>query len=135
MRRLISSKKVKMFHATRANNLKEIQETNAIIPQKQQGAGLNFNDPTIVETGNFIGHTFFATTYEKAKEYAKSYLDDGEDAVILEFSLPESILEPDKSDCYECTTWKESAEEMQQVSVMGEVSLSYLDKIHYLNKK
>lgn len=127
---------ITVFHCTTIKSLKDITESGQITPQAGNGAGLSYNNPTLEESNNFKGYTFFATNIDKAEGYADAIQhNDNEPIVIIELKIPSSLLLPDDTDCYECRNWQESAEKIKQVKVEGPVSSSMIRKIHFYDAK
>lgn len=128
--RRLSKKQKTIYHTTTYDRWLNIQKDGYLIPQKSNGAGLTFDNATEEELEEYKGYLFFSTTIDEAKNYA-SYFDDR--VVILELAVPVDILLPDKSDCWNCDTWEESAEINQQVCIKGNLPITYVKKIHLLN--
>lgn len=130
MKRLV--KYITIYHTTTYDRWLKIKKDDYLIPQGSEGAGINFNNITEEEWKDYDGYLFFSTTLEEAKNYA-SYFDDK--VVILELFVPTHILLPDKSDCWDCETWEESAEKTEQVCIEGKLSTHYIKKIYPLNNR
>jgi hypothetical protein len=127
MNRLI--KKIKVYHTTSVNNFEKIKSEGFIQPQKGQGAGINYENPTREEISYFSNHVFLCTTLDKAISYVDYYKEENQ-AIILELEIDEDELLPDQSDCYDCENWIESAEKIQQVCVKGKISTQKISSIY-----
>jgi hypothetical protein len=122
-----SSRKTYVYHTTTYENWISIKKDKYLIPQGSNGAGMNFKDPIREDWRNFNDFLFFSTTIDEAKNYT-SYFD--KKWVIIKYLLPTDMLLPDKSDCFDCETWEESAKKTKQVCVRGKLSNQYIDKIY-----
>ncbi len=130
--RRLSVKQKTIYHTTTYDRWKKIKRDGYLVPQGSKGAGLTFDDATEEELDDYKGNLFFATTMREAKNYA-SYFH--ERVVILELVVPVDILLPDKSDCWDCDTWEESAEKTEQVCIKGNLPITHVEKIHLLNNR
>ncbi|MFD0587790.1 hypothetical protein ACFQZE_07230 [Paenibacillus sp. GCM10027627] len=127
-----------LYHATSIENFLSIVESNELIPQStsmSDWANINnidyyFNNNEYKfenHLENYIGYTFFATNQFSSQRYGIRASDKSAFNnlyVILTTQLPEDILLPDTNDTIDARAWEDSAKDVGQVKVLGNVKIN-----------
>lgn len=125
LRKLASMKT--LYHGTNLTALKQIIADGGIIPNKgEHGSGVSGLDGQSGE-----GLVFLATTLEQGEFYAGHAGNfDGEIPIVLELTQNENVLLPDNDDMPKATTWQESADALDQVTVAGKINISSIKNFY-----
>lgn len=141
MRRLTKqAANITLYHATSVDSFLSIASSGEIRPQEvimsdwsnEEYIDHYFDgdrDAYEEKLKNYQGYTFFASDRYTAQEYGARAANKSSISnmyVILVAELPEEILMPDLNDMPGAETWKESADEIGQVCVLGSVSFDQI---------
>lgn len=130
MKRLIKKAFGKtVYHGTNIERLKEITSMGQITPNEATGAGSNG-----ASSGVYDGYTFFATTINRAAEYAVHVgKKEGFVPVVLEIDIDEKALLPDDNDDPDAKVWQDSQDSMDQVKILGPIDTSYIRMVRFID--
>lgn len=125
---------MKLYHGTSFTSLNLITDSKKILPQKFRGADQSNDRLKSKNKTEYTGFTFLATTMDKAKYYSNYVSHMREHGsiyeVVIEVEVSEEKLLPDNDDLQQAKTWQESANENQQVKIMGEVPKDWITNVH-----
>lgn len=141
MKRLIKrASNQTLYHATSIDSFFSIMESGELRPQELQTSDwakkenidhyFDGNEEVYNQNmSNYVGYTFFATDQYSAQTYGNRAAGKSSFSnmyVIIKAELSEEVLMPDLNDSPNAKTWKDSAKDVGQVSVLGSVRIDQM---------
>lgn len=130
---------ITLYHGTSIRGLEGITNDGQFTPNAITGGTINFNEQELA-----TGNSYLATSKDVAEGYAliaaefwaMENEENEEDILyaIIEYSMPEDLLEPDNFDGNDYKTWQESAEGNGQVQIKGSIPNSFITKVNVLDE-